>query len=142
MKHCTKCNLEKQNSEFQSRSASKDGLTARCKSCLKEYDDSRLRDPKRMKARRDYQKTKKGKISHKKATKKWVEKNLIKRAVHIMTGNAIRSGILIKGSCEVCGSQKVNAHHDDYAKPMNVRWLCDIHHSEWHKENGDGLNAT
>jgi len=24
---------------------------------------------------------------------------------------------------------------------LNVRWLCPVHHSEWHKLNGDGLNA-
>jgi hypothetical protein len=42
--------------------------------------------------------------------------------------NEIRSGRLIKQPCEICGDLKVQAHHDDYAKPLEVRWLCKKHH--------------
>ena len=142
MKKCTKCGIEKEKGLFQNRKASHDGLTASCKACLKLYDDSRLNDPKRMKARRDYQKTEKGRAAHSKASNKWLESNQIKRAAHIMVGNAIRDEKLFKMSCEKCSGLKVNAHHDDYAKPLEVRWLCDRHHSEWHKTNGEGLNAS
>ena len=45
---------------------------------------------------------------------------------------AIRSGKLIKTSCQVCGNTKVTAHHDDYSKPLAVRWLCAVHHREIH----------
>ena len=34
--------------------------------------------------------------------------------------------------CEICGA-KAEAHHDDYDKPLEVRWLCFSHHREWHK---------
>lgn len=40
----------------------------------------------------------------------------------------IRAGRLIKKPCEVCGILKVEAHHDDYSKPLDVRWLCKKHH--------------
>jgi len=129
MKTCSRCR------------DSKDGLNSACKVCLKKYDDSRLADPKRKKARLEYQKTEKGRESHNSATKRWVEKNAIKRGVHIITGNAIRDGRLHKRPCSVCGDKKVNAHHDDYAKPLDVRWLCDNHHKLWHRINGEGLNA-
>lgn len=141
MKHCNTCNTTKDDSEFHKRKASKDGLAARCKDCQREYDKARLRDPKRMKMRRDYQKTEKGKLAHARATKIWLEKNTIKRAVHIIVGNAVRDGKLTKQTCEICGCEKVHAHHDDYAKPLDVRWLCDIHHKEWHSLNGEGKNA-
>lgn len=142
MKHCNACNKTKEDFEFHKRKASKDGLAARCKSCQSDYDKARLRDPKRMKARRDYQKTERGKEAHKRATKKWIEKNAIKRAVHIITGNAIRDGILVKNNCEKCGrSSQIQAHHMDYAKPLDVTWLCADCHSEWHRLNGEGKNA-
>jgi hypothetical protein len=39
-----------------------------------------------------------------------------------------RKGKLIPQRCEVCGSHKVEMHHDDYGKPLNVRWFCRSHH--------------
>jgi len=55
---------------------------------------------------------------------------------------AIRNGVLVRQSCEVCGAfgvingrNIVHAHHDDYNRPLNVRWLCGEHHYEWHKNN-------
>ncbi len=44
---------------------------------------------------------------------------------------AIASGRLIKEPC-ACGSTKVQAHHDDYAKPLDVSWLCIACHSAEH----------
>ena len=62
------------------------------------------------------------------------------------TQNAIQSGLLVKGSCEVCGVAKVDAHHDDYRQPLMVRWLCPKHHYEhhsrlWCEQNGIDLAA-
>ena len=142
MKLCRTCNTEKNESEFHMRKASKDGLSPKCKACAKAYDDARLKDPKRMEMRRLYQKTEKGKEAHSRACKNWVEKNQVKRAAHILVGNRIRSGDLIKQTCEVCGCKDTHAHHDDYAKPLEVRWLCDEHHNEWHRINGEGKNAN
>lgn len=42
--------------------------------------------------------------------------------------------------CEICNSVKVVAHHDDYLKPLEVRWMCQAHHKQWHVKNGEGLN--
>lgn len=142
MKTCSKCKGKKPLNLFQVRNASKDGFTARCKQCLKAYDDSRLRDPKRMKARIEYQKTEKGRLAHAKANTKWLEKNKKKRSVHVITGNAIRDGKLTKKPCEACGVNKVNAHHEDYDEPLMVKWLCDLCHKEWHAIHGEGRNAN
>lgn len=45
---------------------------------------------------------------------------------------AIRSGRLVREPCHVCGKRRVDAHHDDYSKPLMVRWLCRTHHNEFH----------
>jgi len=60
-----------------------------------------------------------------------------------MAEKAIKRGTLIPQPCEVCGCNgtmkdgrnKIQAHHDDYNKPLEVRWLCQEHHHEWHKTN-------
>ena len=36
--------------------------------------------------------------------------------------------------CEVCGIPESHAHHDDYSRPLDVRWLCEKHHKQLHKE--------
>lgn len=43
---------------------------------------------------------------------------------------AVKSGRLVKQPCEVCGLTAVQAHHDDYSKPLDVRWLCITHHAK------------
>lgn len=40
-------------------------------------------------------------------------------------------GKLTKKPC-FCGSKKVEAHHDDYTKPLEIVWLCKRHHEEIH----------
>lgn len=53
---------------------------------------------------------------------------------------AIRKGLLIRQPCERCGStERIHAHHDDYSKPLDVMWLCPLHHRQRHKELGAPL---
>jgi hypothetical protein len=52
---------------------------------------------------------------------------------------AVRSGTLKKMPCEVCGDIKAEAHHEDYDKPLDIRWLCRKHHRGRHKEIGGPL---
>ncbi len=44
----------------------------------------------------------------------------------------IKRGKLVKQPCEYCGNRSVQAHHDDYSKPLMVKWLCkechELHH--------------
>lgn len=46
--------------------------------------------------------------------------------------SAIEKGILVRQSCEICGGWPTHAHHDDYMRPLEVRWLCPPHHREHH----------
>ena len=45
---------------------------------------------------------------------------------------AILSGTLIRQPCEVCGATRVDAHHPDYSKPLDIQWLCRRHHKAKH----------
>jgi hypothetical protein len=36
--------------------------------------------------------------------------------------------------CEVCGALPTHAHHDDYSRPLEVRWLCPLHHRQEHRQ--------
>ena len=49
-----------------------------------------------------------------------------------LTGYAIKKGSLKKKPCKVCKNKKVEAHHEDYSKPLDVMWLCRKHHTEIH----------
>lgn len=43
-----------------------------------------------------------------------------------------RRGKLKKEPCEKCGVDHAEKHHDDYARPLDVRWMCRPCHLEHH----------
>lgn len=55
----------------------------------------------------------------------------------------VRGELTTPNGCEVCGrtqfrvdgGRAIQAHHDDYTKPLDVRWLCAKCHNKWHREN-------
>ena len=64
----------------------------------------------------------------------------VKRSVRKITHYHIKTGKLIRQPCEVCNSnEKAEAHHDDYTKPLDIRWLCRAHHLEHHKNESKVL---
>src|SRR3990167_8357179 len=46
---------------------------------------------------------------------------------------AVKIGVIKRGICEVCGKEKAQAHHDDYSKPLEVKWFCPLHHRQYDK---------
>lgn len=158
-KVCFKCNENKELTKFYKHKNMLDGHLNKCKDCTKkdailhysknkeyykEYDRCRGMLPNRVESRRIYSQTEEGKEKHRKAKKKWTESNIVKKAASTIIGNALRSGKIIKPElCEICEikHERIHGHHDDYAYPMEVRWLCPKCHTKWHKENGAGLNG-
>lgn len=60
-----------------------------------------------------------------------------------MVNRAVAAGTLKRQSCEICGIAKTQAHHDDYFRPLKVRWLCAAHHAAIHaKAEGRASCAT
>lgn len=65
------------------------------------------------------------------AVVRWRQNHKDRRKAHIAVFVAVRNGTLKKKPCEQCGDTKrIHAHHDDYSKPLKVRWLCPVHHGE------------
>lgn len=45
---------------------------------------------------------------------------------------ALMKGAIQKENCIVCKDENSQAHHEDYTKPLEVIWLCPVHHMERH----------
>lgn len=127
-----------------------DGHLNKCKECCKthaianreknidyyrEYDRGRANLPHRVSARAEYIRTEAGRMSKAEAGRRWDENNRIAKAAHLLVSRAIEAGKLSRpGTCSSCGGEcNPHAHHDDYTKPLKVRWLCVTCHSAWHK---------
>ena len=67
----------------------------------------------------------------------WRRANLPKYTAHLAVRRALVSGTLEKQGCEVCGMEIVDAHHDQYDEPLEVRWLCRLHHVKLHHYGED-----
>ena len=152
MKICRDCGVEKPLDKYYKHSEMVDGHLNKCIECvksrvkkhrdenidrIKKYDANRAKNPDRIAAQKKYAKTKAGKLSHKKAMQIYNTRYPLKKATHYLFGNAIRDGkITRQESCSECGStKKIEGHHDDYSKPFDVRWLCEVCHKKWHKQN-------
>ncbi len=135
--------------EFYKHPAMTDGRVNKCKSCTRKdasarrsrnleraraYDRSRASLPHRAAARARYARSERGALALGKAKRQWSARNPDKRRCQYAVANALRDGRLVKGPCEVCGTaDSVQGHHDDYSRPLEVRWLCVTHHAEHHK---------
>jgi hypothetical protein len=47
---------------------------------------------------------------------------------------AIKKGIIKRACYSVCGAVGAEGHHFDYSKPLEVIWLCPIHHKDMHRK--------
>jgi hypothetical protein len=148
-KTCFKCGKTKAVGDFYPHRDMADGYLGKCKECAKsdvknhraknpnkyrEYDRFRSSMEHRVSARRKYSETERGREVSKKAKHDWDKRNTEKKYSYVLVARALRAGALQRRSCESCGA-KAEAHHDDYSKPLSVRWLCDFHHKEWHKKD-------
>lgn len=143
MKTCFKCHKHKPLSEFYAHPQMSQGTLNKCKECTKA--DARrqhyknMADPQWVASERERQRVKErarraaGKaIPDQDAKNRWARRNPQKVRAQHKARAAVIQGKIAKLPCEVCGSTNVQAHHDDYARPLDVRWLCTKHHAEHH----------
>ncbi len=144
MKTCPKCKLEKPFELFGKNRSKKDGLESWCKSCKysarKAYAKTDRGKAVCAKSKAKYWATEKGKAVAAKKNAKYDAKNRKKRRALWHVYRQLKLGNISREPCEVCGEIRVQAHHSDYSQPLVVNWLCQKHHIQWHKDNGEGLN--
>jgi hypothetical protein len=66
--------------------------------------------------------------------RRWMAANREKRSAYNAVYRALKAGRLERpDTCEIAGCrERPEAHHDDYSKPLDVRWLCRQHHAAVH----------
>ena len=106
------------------------GITSKCREChTKESIKTRNPDNARRINREYMRRARQNNPEKVNERERLAARNRIKteknRARDILN-YAVVSGKIIKPSnCSQCGNlRKVTAHHDDYSKPLKVRWLC------------------
>ena len=152
MKVCRECGVEKELGAFYKHSKMTDGHLNKCIECVKErvgkhrelnlekikaYDLARAKTPHRMAKNEAYAQSEKGKLAHKKALVNYRKRYPLIYASKLLTSKALKHGELVRPTnCSQCSSDhKIEGHHDDYTKPLEVRWLCEKCHKNWHNYN-------
>lgn len=151
IKACSKCNVEKPLNDFYIRPTRRGGFDSQCKVCIiaqtrkwkkdnpeKHRAIGRAVDQRRRVQKSEYRKSRRA--IHDLQVEKYRQKNPDKHKARKEMYNAIRRGDLVRLPCEVCGEPKTQGHHDDYSKPLQVRWLCETHHKMHHRKDNKPLN--
>lgn len=150
MKTCTKCEEIKPKSEFYADKRHGDGLCSWCKACHRAdgLERKRLNREEDIRCRRAYnaahrkerrESSKKYRTENKEKIAEWQrdyrEKMSLATKAYREVQKALKSGELTQGACEGCDSKAgTDAHHDDYSKPLKVRWLCRPCHQRLHSK--------
>ncbi len=153
-KICRQCNTLKPLEQFYTHTQMADGHLNKCIECVKArvrkfgasrtaeqrgagraYDREKQRRPKYRALNEAWRAAHPVEVAAIK--QRWAEKNYEKCKAEWTLSNAVRDGKVIKGTtCTRCGATtELEAHHEDYSKPLAVEWLCLPCHGETrHKE--------
>lgn len=150
-KECRDCGRSLPLSEFYAHNQMADGYLNKCKDCVRarvgrHREENLLRiqaydrkrgglEHRKAKVREDSKRTRilnpeKDRERIRAYRRKYPERDAARAAVN----RAVRRGVLVRPThCEECGIGKPHAHHDDYGKPLDVRWLCVTCHGKHHR---------
>ena|SRR3990167_38495 len=158
MKKCKKCLEVKDSVEFYPHPRMADGHLSFCKTCVRAR--IRVHRQDNQERIREYDRNRPNAVLRSKETKarhvrqmcdpvyrkRYLEvcrvsreRHRVEKAANTIVRTAIKGGRLFAPKlCEGCGKEtKLHAHHEDYAAPLVVKWLCIPCHAMRHKE----LNA-
>lgn len=132
---CTHCNISKPKSKFAPRPTAS-GVYSWCNDCMSEASrQRRIKNPEawRLQVVR-HRATEAGKESLKRAVYKNIAKSPEKQKARRKLRYAIESGKIIRpNQCNRCNNTyRIEGHHTDYSKPLEVLWLCKHCHMDIH----------
>lgn len=122
-KKCTLCEIIKPFEMFSPDNRKSTGRKSQCRDC----DNIR--------SRKSYYEQRERRLYRERDRNKQRERDplyLLKLRARGKIKHELKMGRMTKQPCEVCGELKVQAHHTDYNKPLEVRWLCVLHHRRSH----------
>lgn len=136
MKNCKACKATKPLTEFYETKCTVDRRETECKACRKAKN--RLNYRRSIEQRHQYEKVRgarperraqlREKTKRLNAREDYKPKNKTRR----LTKVAIREGAINRQPCEVCGNPDAEIHHRDYSNPLDIQWLCLVHHRAAH----------
>jgi RecJ-like exonuclease len=141
-KKCFKCHKQMPLADFYKHRKMADGHLNKCKECTKEDVRNHRKNPKYREKVLAYDRQR-GNRQPPEYTTEYRKRFPQKAKAQAMVSKALVAGkIQRRDSCESCGGANyLHAHHDDYARPLDVRWLCASCHSQWHAKHGEGKNG-
>ena len=105
------------------------GIRGFCKECMLNYHKNVfLQRPEIQEKERQRARTRGQTLEHK---------------CRVMTRDAVKSGKLERPKfCPICGisdkKRQIESHHDDYYRPLEVKWMCTTCHVAYHRRMETG----
>lgn len=149
LKTCFKCKRELPRSEFYAHPQMGDGLLGKCKDCTKadaiaNYD-RRRQDPAFVARERARGRDKHARLYSTGAGWQSPDAPLeMKKRAWVVLNRAVQSGQVVRPTtCSDCGDAgRIDGHHRDYAKPLDVDWLCQKCHRRRHAVHPERLQVS
>lgn len=129
---CYSCKIEKDLTAFPISRSRHYGRDYKCKDCKNAYYRIKDKSPERIERSKAYHQSEKGRKVQNARERRDYHLNK-----HKYTAKRLVEKHLERQPCKVCGDTRSMGHHPDYAKPLDVMWLCHKHHSEEHRKIRD-----
>lgn len=135
-KLCKACKRRKPLEQFGLHRLSADGRCHKCKSCIR---SGRAKPKQRTSAQvaraKDLAQEPHRRVSNRLAVQLWTERHPQAVAARRALNRAVAKGIIMPAEiCQAygCEETRLDAHHANYSRPLEVAWFCRSHHRKLH----------
>ena len=141
LRRCSRCGEMKPLDAFSKRKQSPDGLNHHCRKCRSQVWKTEYRHAS---TERNYEHVLALGRGYKRRSGYWKARNPEHERARAKLHYAVSTGRIVKPTvCEDCGKTALlHGHHEDYARPLDVRWLCSICHGLQHRKVPNAQRAS